>query len=608
MSVELAKQKCRQADDLLVAARQASSDHEMIRQAVGLYQEVLRMNEVHIADPYLGTAYLAFSAGDAEKALSLLLTAQQVEPANRKTALMQQRIERAISNGSVPPLRPMPQQAEEPTATAPAETAVPWEEESAVPAQTLKLTDDLGPPQRPGKVSEGDQVLLLQMVLNKLGFKLPITGHFDQPTFSAVRAFQARKSLPITGMVDGKTRAFLNHVLSKMPPEVIEKLVQNPLSEEGTLEDDAEVPESFTSDLGLPEQPQKTSSGLEVLLLQELLTKLGHAAEISGEYDKATMTAVRAVQSSHKIPVSGSVDAKTRQVLNHLLQITFRENTTMVQLTQQVWQFRVKRQWPVKNLFSVYLNELFQQLFTLLKQPLAATDTLWVVPPPGQRILLHALLGTPGQQGVVSEGDEVYVLQQFLVNQGFELAINKKFDMQTFSQLKAWQQAHGLPPTGQTEAATRQPINAILQERYEGEQAFDDLRDEVLDFQNSLKLPMGAHTYEKIAPLLHEVLFFTTLPEITGELGPSNRPGKISQGYEVRVVQELLSLSGYSVSSPPGIYDNGMYNVVRSFQQANQLPMTGFIDEKSRQVLNPLLQEWVEQNQIEMDPIESFGE
>ena len=56
-----------------------------------------------------------------------------------------------------------------------------------------------------------DIVFVIQIILNSLGIRydeigaLPITGEFDSQTETAVRSFQSRNGIPVTGTVDKQT-------------------------------------------------------------------------------------------------------------------------------------------------------------------------------------------------------------------------------------------------------------------------------------------------------------------------------------------------------------------------------------------------------------------
>jgi carboxyl-terminal processing protease len=72
------------------------------------------------------------------------------------------------------------------------------------------LTTDL----KPG--DENPQVLFLQKILNKLGFKTDESSVFDSATERAVRAFQAGRNLPADGLVNYKTRKKLQEELDRL--------------------------------------------------------------------------------------------------------------------------------------------------------------------------------------------------------------------------------------------------------------------------------------------------------------------------------------------------------------------------------------------------------
>ena len=59
---------------------------------------------------------------------------------------------------------------------------------------------------------EGDEVTQLQETLNDAGSALALDGDFGPATQSAVRTFQARRILPVTGWVDGATGRALDRV------------------------------------------------------------------------------------------------------------------------------------------------------------------------------------------------------------------------------------------------------------------------------------------------------------------------------------------------------------------------------------------------------------
>ncbi len=57
----------------------------------------------------------------------------------------------------------------------------------------------------------GDQIRAYQVLLTSLGFRVPATGAWGPESDASVRAFQAAARLPITGVIDPRTRALLLH-------------------------------------------------------------------------------------------------------------------------------------------------------------------------------------------------------------------------------------------------------------------------------------------------------------------------------------------------------------------------------------------------------------
>lgn len=56
---------------------------------------------------------------------------------------------------------------------------------------------------------EGKDVLWLQWQLNKHGYNLDLDGIFSEKTLEAVRDFQEKNSLEVSGIADQKTKAAL---------------------------------------------------------------------------------------------------------------------------------------------------------------------------------------------------------------------------------------------------------------------------------------------------------------------------------------------------------------------------------------------------------------
>ncbi|MGB9680845.1 MAG: peptidoglycan-binding domain-containing protein [Minisyncoccia bacterium] len=122
-----------------------------------------------------------------------------------------------------------------------------------------------------------------------------ITGVFDKATESAVKRFQKKYGIRITGQVGPQTRAKLNELYG--PSEI------EPFSY------------TFTKTLKL------NSSGIEVINLQRalMIDSTEHPrGNISGVFDKATEKAVKEFQARYDLTPTGIVDAPTREKLNEL--------------------------------------------------------------------------------------------------------------------------------------------------------------------------------------------------------------------------------------------------------------------------------------------------
>ena len=129
LTEDAAREACRKAEGLLSLAPRKQSDADLIQQAIGLYRTVLEQ-DFELADPYLGLAYLAFSAGDHAKAEALLVSAQTAEPADLRVEMLRQRFAKAASG------------ADDPLPELSAVTRLRAPQKPAAPLKQLKPPDD----------------------------------------------------------------------------------------------------------------------------------------------------------------------------------------------------------------------------------------------------------------------------------------------------------------------------------------------------------------------------------------------------------------------------------------------------------------------------------
>lgn len=364
-----------------------------------------------------------------------------------------------------------------------------------------------------------------------------------------------------------------------------------------------ENPSELVNDLGPEADQTKVSSGDEIVLLQKTLAKAGYPLPVTGEFDRNTYAAVRTFQSSRKLPVTGSVDAATREALNPIARGVLAEERATEMILQAVTRLRESLNADLDEGLKQLAWELIIQMINVARQELPPDEEK--MPPPEldehPRELLQSRLGNMGQMGIVSKGWEVIRLQQVLAREGFPVKVNGTFDLQTFSELSRFQLQHKLPVNGLVEAGTRDVINELVYRLYAELDAGDQIRSTLDELKQVLGIqPVASQEIRLrlIQKMLLALVITGKLPapppelmdlwQLRSELGPANRPGKVSQGSEVRLLQQALKKLGFK-AEVTGQYDNETYAAVRSFQISRKLPMNGLLDAKTRDELNPLL-------------------
>ena len=137
--------------------------------------------------------------------------------------------------------------------------------------------------------STGNKVRNLQYVLYELGYyDGPIDGDYGATTADAVRAFQVNNALsPVDGVAGSSTLKVLYS--------------GNALG--------ASAPAAAYSGLS------KGDKGTLVVEMQEMLSELGYLTEVTGEYDDATVEAVKNFQRRNGLTADGKAGQKTLTVL-----------------------------------------------------------------------------------------------------------------------------------------------------------------------------------------------------------------------------------------------------------------------------------------------------
>ncbi len=176
------------------------------------------------------------------------------------------------------------------------------------------------------KGMSGSAVKTLQLNLKKLGFfSASVTGYYGDITVAAVKKFQKKYKIPVTGVVATLTHSKIDSLLKPAPAPAPKK--------------------------PKPEGLQTGSSGDEVTQLQHDLIALGYMkAAPTGEFGPLTENALMQFQKKYGIEQHGVADTVTLDMIRRLLeQDTLssrgggeRGNTVRVEITPM---YEVKKEW-----------------------------------------------------------------------------------------------------------------------------------------------------------------------------------------------------------------------------------------------------------------------
>ncbi len=195
-----------------------------------------------------------------------------------------------------------PSTAPEPTTSSaqPSPSASPTSTPTASPRPTTpaKPAKPAQPTALLEKGDKGEKVRELQHRLRQLDwYSGRITGTYGSGTVKAVKGFQKKRKLTVTGSVDKKTwSALVKRTRKPSKAERHNRLVPGPAI------------------------MKRGSSGLRVRDLQARLKQIGwYSYLVTGNYGSVTVSAVKGFQAKRQIPVTGEVDQRT---LNRLYAMT----------------------------------------------------------------------------------------------------------------------------------------------------------------------------------------------------------------------------------------------------------------------------------------------
>ena len=165
------------------------------------------------------------------------------------------------------------------------------------PGVTLNPVEDAGSYQLLQSGADGNHVTALQEALIELGFlRGTADGVYGTATAQAVMAFQRKNNYPVTGYADANLQALIFN--------------GKPLNASGTKTAVKTLPaiEGLTVRSG--------DRGVIVRTIQSELAKKGfYTGAISGNYDSATVNAVKAFQKKNSLKADGVAGADTQELL-----------------------------------------------------------------------------------------------------------------------------------------------------------------------------------------------------------------------------------------------------------------------------------------------------
>ena len=237
--------------------------------------------------------------------------------------------------------------------------------------------------------STGDDVKELQTRLTALGYyKGQIKGNYLEATQKAVERFQRNNSLNITGVADPDTqdviysaRAVGNYDTTPTPSPIPD------LNNYKVDEDENSVP--------LPNEPvafSKTlkngSSGTLVKQMQQRLYELGYldASKVSGNFQKYTYRAVKAIQTQNGLTADGVVDEKTWNVIFNDSRVVLPDQSPKPTATPEPIPFYIYV--DVRNqITSVYARDEYGEYTVPVRQMLCSTGKVGTDSDPGDWVL-----------------------------------------------------------------------------------------------------------------------------------------------------------------------------------------------------------------------------
>ena len=331
-------------------------------------------------------------------------------------------------------------------------------------------------------LEQGDSsadIIALHNILKKEGFyRGSITNFFSADTAKALKEYQAENRLTQSGMLDLKTRNYLNANAPAVTAQggTIGAVVSTVNKVKGYI---------------FPTTIWFGKAGNDVKELQKrLIFEKFYTGPITGILDVATKTAMKAYQLKYKLDDTGILDDITMRFMN--ANVPYYDAgpfkfTAILKLNAKGEDVKQLQQILYKEKFYRYLPnsvltastqaalKLFQAKYKLAVTGIVDAATM---------VKLNAILGvsatgtttkpavsTPSVAGYKfsvlrafgAKGDDVAMLQKFLYKAGFyKWAASGTFTTGVESALSAFQKKYNLPTSGELDKATMDKINSLF--------------------------------------------------------------------------------------------------------------------------------------------------
>lgn len=400
-----------------------------------------------------------------------------------------------------------------------------------------------------------EDVITLKKNLNRLGFgNIKVTNLYGSFTEKRVKDFQRYYGLKVIGIADHKT-------LNK-----IDELINSPL------------------------QIGKRHNDLIDIKKQLNWSGYGYIKETT-LFGSWMENRVKKFQSEQGLPVSGIIDAKTREKIDQVFSNIFREGSrhdSIIDLKQKLNKFGFGH-IKVTTLYGTFTTKKvkdFQRYYDLKVTGQADLATL---------SLLDELSNSPFQEG--NRHPDVKKLKENLNYLGFgNIKVTDLYGSFTVKRVKDFQRYYGLKVTGIADPRTLEKIDEILNSPFQEGKRHPDtikLKENLnrLGFGNIKVTDLyGSFTVKKVREFqehyklhVNGIADSRTWTKIDEILNSPFQEGK--RHSDTVLLKQKLNALGYGNIKETTLFGSFMDKKVREFQADYGLPVSGIVDEITYQTI-----------------------